>query len=481
MNDPKLLAQNLRSGSVDRVRFAWCDLHGVTRCKTLMPKQALLALTQGVTLVSSLALKDNVDRSVFKLLKDSHIQGSDELNNNPLSQYANAPNMLLMPVLSTWRMLPWSPGTAWVQCELKELSGHDSPIDPRTMLRTQTKRLQAAGYDMQCGLEIEFHIYKTMQGSVKSDWLDPNQIAWPNQPPLLQALHPGFHLLSEQYTDAADEAMRIVERTALSLGLPLSSTEIEFGPSQFEAVFEPTDAMTAADNMVLFRSAIRQALARSGYYATFICRPPFENVMSSGWHLHHSLIRTKRRQRDSSINDFVFAHSNTAHTSTGLSLLGEQWLAGLAHHARAISLLCTSTANGYTRYRPNALAPTSVGWGKDDRSASFRVIANGSSSSVRIENRLGEPAANPYFYMGAQIIAGLNGIENRLSLPSAQTALPLHLGEAIEAFVSNKLIAHELAPLLVAALTATKQQEWDTFNKASEATKIAHENYLGRM
>jgi glutamine synthetase len=481
MNNPKLLAQNLRNGSISRVRFAWCDLHGVTRCKTLMPKQALLALTQGVTLVSSLAVKDNVDRSAFKLFDNSTTQLSDVPHKNPLSQFANAPNMLLMPVLSTWRMLPWSPGTAWVQCELKELNGNDSPIDPRTMLRTQTKRLQAAGYQMHCGLEIEFHIYKQIHTSGTSNHLDPTQITWPNQPPLLQALHPGFHLLSELYTDAADEALRIVEHTALSLGLPLSSTEIEFGPSQFEAVFEPTDAMTAADNMVLFRSAVRQTLARSGYYATFMCRPPFENVMSSGWHLHHSLIRTKQIENKTNSSQFAFAKSSTEKTATGLSVIGEQWLAGLTHHARGTSLLCTPTANGYTRYRPNAMAPTTIDWGNDDRSASFRVIATGSPSSVRIENRLGEPAANPYFYLGAQVIAGLNGIESKSNMPNQRIALPSDLGVAIEAFVESKAVTHQLGPILVEALTTTKQQEWRSYNEADEFPHLGRNAQLGRI
>jgi hypothetical protein len=73
----------------------------------------------------------------------------------------------------------------------------------------------------------------------------------------------------------AEEPLRIVQRTAQALGLPLLSLEIELGPSQVEAVFDATDALTAADNMVLFRSAVKQALRRAGYHATFMCRPPF--------------------------------------------------------------------------------------------------------------------------------------------------------------------------------------------------------------
>jgi glutamine synthetase len=61
-------------------------------------------------------------------------------------------------------------------------------------------------------------------------------------------------------------------------------------------VFDATDALTAADNMVLFRNGVRQALRRAGYHATFMCRPPFPNIMSSGWHLHQSLVDLDRRR-----------------------------------------------------------------------------------------------------------------------------------------------------------------------------------------
>ena len=79
-------------------------------------------------------------------------------------------------------------------------------------------------------------------------------------------IHPGYGLLSEQWADMSDEPLRIVQNTAQALGLPLTSLEIELGPSQVEAVFDATDALTAADHMALFRSAATQALRRAGYH-----------------------------------------------------------------------------------------------------------------------------------------------------------------------------------------------------------------------
>jgi glutamine synthetase len=142
-------------------------------------------------------------------------------------------------------------------------------------------------------------------------------------------IHPGYHLLSEQWADMAEEPLRIVQRTAQALGLPLLSLEVELGPSQVEAVFEATDALAAADNMVLFRSAVKQALRRAGYHATFMCRPPFPNIMSSGWHLHQSLVDLK-----TGANLFKragpAAGSTPADAQYTLSETGEHYLAGPA-------------------------------------------------------------------------------------------------------------------------------------------------------
>src|SRR5204863_1232891 len=110
--------------------------------------------------------------------------------------------------------------------------------------------------------------------------------------------------------DMAEEPLRIVQRTAQALGLPLLSLEIELGPSQVEAVFDVTDALTAADNMVLFRNAVKQALRRAGYHASFMCRPPFPNIMSSGWHLHQSLVDVRSGQN-------AFCRDAAAQGSTG--------------------------------------------------------------------------------------------------------------------------------------------------------------------
>jgi glutamine synthetase len=117
----------------------------------------------------------------------------------------------------------------------------------------------------------------------------PDSAAWPAEPPALHLIHPGYHLLADAHMDLAEAPLAIVQRTAQGLGLPLRSLEIELGPSQFEAVFAPTDALTAADQMVLFRNGVRQALRRAGYTpassAARRCRRrwPAAGICTSRW------------------------------------------------------------------------------------------------------------------------------------------------------------------------------------------------------
>src|SRR6201999_1177417 len=109
-------------------------------------------------------------------------------------------------------------------------------------------------------------------------------------PPPASLLPHGYQYLTEQRYDQMEPVLEIIRRDVLALGLPLRSVEVEFGPSQCEFTFAPTRGMVPADNMVLFRSAVKQIARRHGYHATFMCRPKLPNVFASGWHLHQSIV-----------------------------------------------------------------------------------------------------------------------------------------------------------------------------------------------
>src|SRR5258708_9882578 len=105
-----------------------------------------------------------------------------------------------------------------------------------------------------------------------------------------------------------------------------------------------------------------------------------------------------------------------------LSPVGCGYRAGLLAHARAATVFTTPTINGYKRYRSYSLAPDRAIWGRDNRGAMIRLLGGSGDSATRLENRVGEPAANPYLSMSSPILAGLDGVDRALDPgPSADT------------------------------------------------------------
>jgi len=152
----------------------------------------------------------------------------------------------------------------------------------------------------------------------------------------------------------------------------------------------------------LFRTAARQICRRMGFFATFMCRPALKGCCSSGWHLHQSLLESKTG-RNLFMPDREDQH---------LSQLGLAFTGGLLEHAASSSAFATPTVNGYRRFRPNSLAPDRATWCYDHRGVMVRVLGGKNDAATRLENRIGESAANPYHYIASQIVAGLDGITN---------------------------------------------------------------------
>jgi len=469
--------QTIEAQGLTQVRVAWCDIHGFTRSKTLMAGAVRQALRAGVGMVSTLLLKDSADRTAWPVFQPGGTQG--------LAGFGQANNVLLLPDPASFQVLPWRRDTGWLRAQTWFADGTPVPFDSRRLLQRALQRLAAAGYGLRCGLEVEFHIYRITGTDAQ---LDPQRAAWPGEPPEVTMIHPGYQLLSEAWLDLAEAPLRIVRQTAQALGLPLLSLEAEMGPSQVEAVFDVTDALTAADQMVLFRNAVKMALRDAGYHATFMCRPPFPNIMSSGWHLHQSLSELSTGA-NAMVRSAPLPGSTPLDAGHTLSEVGTHYLAGLLAHACGMAVFCTPTANGYARFRPHALAPQSVQWGRDNRGAMLRVIGGAGDAATRIENRIGESAANPYLYLAAQIEAGLDGIERRLVPPAATedpygaqaTPLPTSLGEALTALQADAVLCDRLGADWVAYLSQIKQHEWQRFRSADDPEAFQRREYFSRF
>jgi glutamine synthetase len=467
------LLRQVHDQGFERVRVAWGDLHGLWRGKTLMPAALPAALEDGLGMVSTLMLKDSSDRTALRVFEPGALA--------QLPGFGAANNLLLLPDPASLRALPWAPGTGWLRAQPWFDDGGPVPLDARRALQSALALLAETGHGLSCGLEVEFHIYR-----IVGEAASPGAAEWPADVPSLALIHPGFQLLGEAHADQADDALAIVQRTALGLGLPLRSLEIELGPSQVEAVFEATDALTAADQMLMFRNGVKQALRRAGYHTSFVCRPPFDNAMASGWHLHQSLVALDSG-RNAFVRDAAAGAADDARQM--LSDSGAHWLAGLLAHARGSALLSTPTINGYSRFRPGAMAPVAAVWARDNRGAMLRVLGRPGDRATRIENRIGEPLANPYLYIASQIHAGMDGLRRRLPAPPAaesvyaagqSEALPTGLGEALAAFEADELLTAAFGAPLVHLLGSVKRQELARFAAASDRDVWQRKEYFAR-
>ena len=448
------ILREIEGRGLKAVRFSFADQHGVLRGKTLAAAEVKGALERGVTITSTLLLKDTSHRTVFPAFTPGGGVGMPELQ--------GAADVLMIPDPATFRVLPWAADTGWVLCDLQLQDGRPMPYDSRAVLRRALAKLDA---DFIAGLEVEFHVFRIVDAK-----LAPADAGQPGSPPEVELLTTGYQYLTENRYDQIDPVVGVLEKALSGLGLPLRSFEVEFGPSQLEFTLAPLPGLQAADAMVLLRSAVKQVARRHGYHATFMCRPKLPNVMSSGWHLHQSLGRDGRNLFTSEKDD--------------LSETGRQWLAGLLAHARGCCALATPTVNGYKRYRPYSLAPDRIVWGKENRGALLRVIGNAGSAATRIENRVGEPAANPYLYFASQVHAGRDGVARRLALPpSAETPyeakaepLPHTLGEALAALRQDAVLREGLGEAFVEYYCRIKEAEIARFNL--EVSDWEHREYF---
>ncbi|WP_407115535.1 glutamine synthetase family protein [Bradyrhizobium sp. LMG 9283] len=447
--------------NLEVIRLAFPDQHGILRGKTIIASEALASLESGCSITTTMLAKDTSHRTVFPVFTSGGGFGMKEME--------GAADVLMVADPTTFRVLPWAPTTGWVLCDLYFNDGRPVPFATRGLYKSVLDELGARGYDFVAGLEVEFHIFRLDDPHMRAE--DAGQ---PGTPPSVSLLSHGYQYLTEQRFDQMEPVLEILRRDIVALGLPLRSVEVEFGPSQCEFTFQPRKGLEPADNMVLFRSAVKQIARRHGYHATFMCRPKLPNVFASGWHLHQSIV-----SRTSGENQFMANAEGEP-----LSAFGRAYLAGLLDHARASTVFTTPTINGYKRYRSYSLAPDRAIWGRDNRGVMIRVLGGANDAATRLENRIGEPAANPYLYMASQILSGLDGVDRKLDPgASADTPyetkaplLPKSLRDAVAALKDDPFFREKLGAEFVDYYTHIKNAEIDRF--LSEVTDWEHREYF---
>jgi glutamine synthetase len=443
----KAVAQAIKKHKLELVRFSFADQHGVLRGKTAVAADAPGLMQAGVTMTTTLLAKDTAHKTAYPVFTPGG--GFD------MAEMQGGGDFVMVADPATFQVLPWAPNIGWLLCDIFFTNGKPVPFSTRQILRDALARLKKAGFDYLAGLEVEFHLFK-----LENPRLTPEDATWPPRAPEVSLINQGYQYLTESRFDQIDAALEPIRRGVAALGMPLRSLEVELGPSQCEFTFRPQQGLEAADTMILFRAATKQIARRHGFLASFMCRPAQPNLFSCGWHLHQSLLARKGGSN-------AFAGNERE----GLSATGLNFLAGLLAHAQAAAAFATPTVNGYKRYRAYTLAPDRANWARDNRGVMVRVLGQPGEEATHLENRIGEPAANPYLYMASQIYAGLDGMAHKRDPgPSADTPyetkaqlLPKDLGEALAALRGSELFCKSFGENFVDYYAHLKEAELARF------------------
>lgn len=453
------LLQRVEAEGIRNIRIGWGDQHGILRGKTLTAGEFAAALQSGKDFQLVTAIFDTTNHPIVPPF------GAENHLNIP--EMIGLPDGVLVPDPETFKIIPWVEKTGWILSDAYFRNGKPCPLSTRQLLRHQLAKLAAEGFGMTVGLEFEFYVYKLVNPR-----LAPEESGWPPAPPEVQNIAHGYQYLTDSRGDEVEPLYTMLQDNLLALGLPLASLEDEWGPGQCELTFAPLPAMAAADAALYFRTAVKQLCRRHGYHASFMAVPKIANTFPSGWHMHQSL-------NAGGANAFVADDGPGPLSATGMAYLG-----GLLAHAPATSLLSTPTLNGYKRQRPDGFAPFKAAWALENRGAMLRVIGGPGDDGSRIENRIGDPAANPYLYIASQLIAGRAGIAGGLDPGAPSVAaylsdreiLPGSLMEALEAFRKSELMRAELGEGFHHYFHALKQFEVNRF--LSAVTDWEHQEYF---
>jgi glutamine synthetase len=348
----------------------------------------------------------------------------------------------MIPDFATLRRIPWLEGTALV---LSDVAWHDrSPVkpSPRQVLRAQIERARALGFEPMFGTELEFYLFKeTFAEAHAKHYADLT----PSVPYILD-----YHVLATSYDEPF---IRAVRKGMKEAGIKVESSKGEAWPGQQEINFHFADALTMADNHVIYKNGIKEMANQHGCSVTFMAKPDHTWIGSS-CHVHSSLWKDGRNSFDGESDTF------------------KRYLAGHIACAAEIAVFLAPTINSYKRYAAASWAPTTLAWGHDNRTCGFRIVGHG--QHLRTESRIPGADVNPYLAIAALIAAGLHGIEQKLELGPAFTGnayesdvqrFPHALRDAIAALENGKMVRHAFGDDVVDHYLNYARTEQSQFDK----------------
>ena len=365
-------------------------------------------------------------------------------------------DMLAKPDPATFAILPWrseSPGVARMFCDILMPDGSPSYADPRYVLKRTLSRAADMGFTFYTHPEVEFYLLRHQ----------------PDEGPPEPIDRYGYFDNSPQSVgyDFRRQAITMLE----AMGISVEFSHHEGGPGQQEIDLRYADALTTADNLMTFRTVVKEVAIEQGVYATFMPKP-FRDAPGSGMHTHVSLFEGDR-------NAFFEAGAPFQ-----LSKIARSFIAGVLTHAPEITAVTNQWVNSYKRLAGGAEAPAMICWGHNNRSALVRVpmYKPAKGNSTRVEFRSLDSACNPYLAFAVILAAGLAGIERGYELPPGaeddvwaltpaerralgMRPLPASLNQAIQEMERSELVAEALGEHVFDFFLRNKQSEWEDYRR----------------
>ena len=425
-------ADHLRQRGVDTVILAGADTHGIMRGKRVSIAELARAAKHGIALCEVIwALP--VDESEPVQRPPEHA------GYFPRDGY---PDMLAFPDLETARIVPWHERTALVLCDFVDGDGSAISLSPRAVLRSVVERARSMGFEPIVGVELEFYLLRETPQTVLAK--RPSQLVAVEEQPSVYGVVAGSR--QERFTAG-------VRETLSRYGLAIEACNPEAGPGQFEINLRAADALRAADEAFLLKSAVKEVAAGQGLLATFMAKPR-SDWPGSSCHLHLSL-----RAGDDDVFD---------DPADGMSSTMRHFIGGLLEGMADLSALFAPTPNSYRRFVPYSWAATTATWSVENRSAGLRAICRG-DGATRVEHRQAGADANPYLAVSAALAAGLDGVQRACEPPAPVTGdvyalaaappLPATLREATEALERSALARNWFGDDVVEHCVAMRRAE----------------------
>lgn len=374
----KSIVERIKNQPGSYIKFGVTDIDGVLRSKLISKEKFLKAVDEGIGFCNVIFGWDIND----VCYDNSVVSG----------WHTGYPDSQATLDLNTIREIPWENSGLFFIADF-EHSEELSEVCPRNILKRIIKQLNDLGYTPKIGYEFEWFNFRETPQS----WKEKN---YSNPTPLT----PGMFGYSSIRAGQHHEYMNDLFELLTACNIPLEGLHTETGDGVYEACIKYGEALKSADRANLFKTFVKQIAYNHEIMPSFMAKWDNDLPGCSG-HIHQSVWNI-----DSGENVFYDTED-----SLSMSQVMKSYLAGQLHCLSYILPLFAPSVNSYRRFVEGSWAPTSVGWGVENRTTAFRVV-NSSKESLRIENRVPGADANPYLAIAASIASGLYGIKNELEL-----------------------------------------------------------------